>query len=245
MKKRSLLAGALSLTLLLLAGCGASASSSSSVPASSTPASSSEVASKDSSSQSTVPLPEGVYRGRVESVTDTDFTVAQMPGFDYGMERIVFHRDDNTIITTEGMEITEDAFVEVFYNGILTRSLPPQGTAGEVGVIATFSEGIIVNGTITAFETTTDGYTITILPFEGDTPSAIEEAASASFENMVILNVPKDALENITEDELKEGTAVSAVTKGIAAMSLPPQMPVHTLLPFTVPVLEEPAPSEA
>ena len=52
-------------------------------------------------------------------------------------------------------------------------------------------------------------------------------------ENYVILQVPAGALEQLAADELVAGLAVSAVTRGIAALSLPPQMPVVALLLYT------------
>lgn len=50
----------------------------------------------------------------------------------------------------------------------------------------------------------------------------------------VTLTVPMTALEEgLTGKDLVEGLKVSAVTMGIAAMSMPPIMPVVALLPYT------------
>ena len=60
--------------------------------------------------------------------------------------------------------ITVGAFVEVHYDGKLTRSLPAQGTALSVTVIAPYSEGVIQNGTILGVTPGKDGYSISLLP---------------------------------------------------------------------------------
>lgn len=44
-----------------------------------------------------------------------------------------------------------------------------------------------------------------------------------------------EALEGLSAGDLQEGVPVSAVTQGIASLSLPPQVPVIALLPFTIP----------
>lgn len=167
-----------------------------------------------------------VYRGEVSALGEESITVTQMHGYNYGQPSIVFHLNEET--ETDGAKLALGAYVEVTYNGILTRSMPGQGTALQVRVIATYSQGILVNGRIQSAETGKDGYRLVVLPFENE--KAGEEAG---FADSVILNVPSDALEGLEESDLVAGTEVCAVTKGIATMSLPPQMPVYALLPYT------------
>lgn len=176
-----------------------------------------------------------IYRGEVTAVEEGSITVNQLPGHNYGQQSIVFHLPQGqgaSSVAQEGIPLAEGAFVEVQYSGMLTRSMPPQGTANEVTVLAPYAQGIVVNGTVQSVQQSDDGYRLEVLPFEAQ--QAAESGGSApGYESMVILNVPQSALEGIAATDLKEGLAVSAVTKGVAALSLPPQMPVHALLPYT------------
>lgn len=225
MKKTVILLAAGLLTALLLTACGTPASSAAPAPVESTAAPSSTMAPV---SESEIPAMEDlVYRGEVIAASDESFEVAQLPGFNYGFESIVYNRTEDTVVGPEGSEIAVGAFVEVTSNGPMTASLPPQTNAMDVTVIATFSDGIIVNGSIEEVTTTDDGYSISI------TTMASTDAASTAIEpQLIILNVPADALEGLTEEDLVPGAQVSAITTGITATSLPPQMPVHRLLPY-------------
>lgn len=175
--------------------------------------------------QDAVPVEPQVYRGEVEEkLEDGSIRLVQLAGHNYGQESIVFHINDTTVLDVSVAQLETGAYVEVSYNGILTRSMPPQGNADTVRVVAPRSEGIVVNGTIQTVGKTDTGYTIHLLPLD---------AVDNSFQNQVILTVPTEALEGLTEEDLVAGAQVSAVTKGIAALSLPPQMPVDTLLPYS------------
>lgn len=215
---------ALSFSVLMLAACGSSASSASSSETSSS--------SKESTSSETTPALSGVYRGTVTDYTDKLLTVEQVEGYDYGQSSIVFNISDDTVISDNGVDIVPGAFVEITYDGALTRSIPPQSNAESVNVIASFSEGIVQNGVIKNFSIEDDNYYISIKPLETDSDSS-SEVVDDEFSGTILI-VPKDALENITEKELVAGTKISAVTSGIATASLPPQMPVLALLPYTV-----------
>ena len=175
-----------------------------------------------------------IYRGRVDAISDDGITVSQVEGYNYGQPTIVFHyAEDANLPGSDSIALAEGVFVEVEYNGILTRSLPPQGSATRVTVVAPSAEGAVQNGTIQTVEKTENGYTIGLLTFQA-AAAATERGEEPTFQDQVILNVPADALEGgLTEDDLVEGAEICAVTTGIAALSLPPQMPVHALLPFT------------
>lgn len=241
MKKRSAILALLLGGALMLSACGnsaasAPASSSSkpeSVPASSEvvseAVSSSEVASAVDDIAGATPNGGFVYRGRVDSVDENgSFTVSQLPGYNYGFESVVFHVSEETKRNEEDPELAQNAFVVVYYDGAMTKSIPPQATANSIKVVFPTYEGIIRNGTIQSVEKTDDGFSIVILPMDAEPVSN-----TSSMENLIVLNVPADALEHITEAELVEGAKVSAVTSGIATMSIPPQMPTITLLPYT------------
>lgn len=210
----------------LLAACGAPAQSSSSLPQS-TPETSSQ------SIQEETDMPQ-LYRGRVDAVSEDSITVSQVEGYNYGQPTIIFHyAEDATLPGSDSIVLAEGVFVEVEYSGILTRSLPPQGSATRVSVVAPSAEGAVQNGTIQTVQKTESGYTIGLLTFQAEAAAA-ERGENPTFQDQVILNVPANALEGgLTEEDLVEGAKICAVTTGIAALSLPPQMPVHALLPYT------------
>lgn len=237
MKKLSVLLTAGLVCMALLAACAASPASSqnSMVPAADEAAQLSETDPQQSSlPDESAPETEEelIYRGRVSEMGEGTILVEQLPGYNYGQPSIMFHVDENTAMGEGEPELGVDAFVEVSYSGILTRSLPAQGTALKVTVITSFSEGILVNGTIDEIEEIDGNYRITLLPFAA-AQAAAESGVEPGFENMIILTVPTDALENIEAEELVPGAEVCAVTTGIAALSLPPQMPVRVLLPYS------------
>jgi hypothetical protein len=166
-----------------------------------------------------------VYRGSITSVSeDGSILVTQVAGHNYGQASILFHVDEATQKEL-GDSLAQGAFVEVKYNGILTRSLPAQGNATSVAIIATFSEGIVQNGTILSVTPGKDGYSISLLPLGAEKTDDLSTT--------VTLTVPMTALEGLTEKDLVEGLKVSAITRGISTMSMPPIMPVVALLPYT------------
>lgn len=167
-----------------------------------------------------------IYRGEITSVSeDGSILVTQLPGHNYGQESILFHVSDK-LAKELGDTLAVGAFVEVHYNGALTRSLPAQGTAERITVIASYSEGIIQNGTILSVTPGKDGYSISLLPL-GQTSNPND------LSNTITLTVHMFALEGLTSADLVEGAKVCAVTSGIAAMSSPPIMQAVALLPYT------------
>ena len=70
-----------------------------------------------------------VYRGEITSISeDGSILVSQVAGHNYGQASILFHVSDK-IAKELGDTLIVGAFVEVYYDGRLTRSLPAQGTA--------------------------------------------------------------------------------------------------------------------
>lgn len=223
MRKTGILLSALLLSALLLTACGTA-----SATAQSEPQTGRETAG---SKEEETEMEQAIYRGTVTEITGDRILVTQvLPGYNYGQESIAFHITGSTVIEAGGAEIAAGAFVEVAYNGILTRSLPPQGTAESISLVSSFSEGIVVNGIIQSVQKTDTGYTLQIssLSVEGEAAQS-----GAGQEVTAVLLVPADALEHLTEADLTAGTPVSAVTTGLAALSLPPQLPVRALLPYT------------
>ena len=169
---------------------------------------------------------ELVYRGEITSISeDGSILVTQVPGHNYGQARILFHVSD-ALAKELGSSLAVGAFVEVRYDGKLTRSLPAQGTASSITVIANYSEGIVQNGTILSVTPGKDGYSISLLPLS-------EAAKKDDLSNTITLAVHIFALEGLKGEDLVEGLKVSAVTNGIAAMSSPPIMQAVALLPYT------------
>lgn len=168
---------------------------------------------------------DSIYRGEVTAVNeDGSFEVTQLSGHNYGQASIVF-RAKESVLNELDAPLAEGAYVEVHYNGVLTRSLPPQGTAASITQIASFSDGIIQNGTILSVTMGKDGYSISLLPLGAEKTDDLS--------NTITLTVHMFALEGLTEKDLVEGLKVSAVTSGIATASMPPIMQVVALLPYT------------
>ena len=169
---------------------------------------------------------ELVYRGEIASISeDGSILVTQAPGHNYGQASILFHVSD-ALAKELGSSLAVGAFVEVRYDGKLTRSLPAQGTASSITVIANYSEGIVQNGTILSVTPGKDGYSISLLPLS-------ETAKKDDLSNTITPTVHIFALEGLKGEDLVEGLKVSAVTNGIAAMSSPPIMQAVALLPYT------------
>jgi len=166
-----------------------------------------------------------IYRGELTSISeDGSILVTQVAGHNYGQASILFHVSDS-IAKELGDTLAQGAFVEVHYDGKLTRSLPAQGTATSITVIASYSEGIVQNGTILSVLVGKDGYSLSLLP--------LGEEKKDDLSNTITLTVPMFTLEGLTGKDLVEGLKVSAVTIGIAAMSSPPIMQAVALLPYT------------
>lgn len=161
-------------------------------------------------------MKKSVYRGRIDSLNGNIITVSMLDGYNYGQKQIAFHTND---AQTENKDMLKPgAFAEIIYDGRLSPSLPPQGNAEKIYVIAPFSHGVIVNGKIKTAENRGESFFITMCPFNS--------------ENEILLIVPADALEEIDENYLVANAEISAVTRGISTMSIPAQMPVHVLLPY-------------
>ena len=168
---------------------------------------------------------ELVYRGEITSISeDGSILVTQAPGHNYGQASILFHVSD-ALAKELGSSLAVGAFVEVRYDGKLTRSLPAQGTASSITVIASYSEGIVQNGTILSVTPGKDGYSISLLP--------LGQEKQDDLSNTITLTVHMFALEGLKGSDLVEGLKVCAVTTGIAAMSSPPIMQAVALLPYT------------
>ncbi|MDD4312150.1 MAG: hypothetical protein PHW41_06680 [Eubacteriales bacterium] len=166
-----------------------------------------------------------IYRGEVTDISENgDILVTQAAGHNYGQASILFHIGDGLSKDLEGT-LAEGAFVEIHYNGILTRSIPAQGTASSITVIASYSEGIVQNGTILSVTPGKDGYSISLLP--------LGQEKKDDLSNTITLTVHLFALEGLKGEDLVEGLKVSAVTTGIAALSSPPIMQAIALLPYT------------
>lgn len=249
---KKLTVGALALLLCagMLAGCAAASSSSGAAASSSEAATSvAPVGDSTSASQQEDILAENeVYRGIITAVGDTSITVQQVHGYNYGQDEIVFNLSDATVLETSDLQLAEGSFVEVYYNGALTRSLPAQGSAARVVLVSTAGQGVVVNGEVLGVtELENGGYTIMLNRFveEETAASGVEQAADAQAsavseepatvqgaDYVIITLASADMLEGITLERLVEGAQISVVTRGIAALSNPPQMPALAVLPY-------------
>lgn len=165
-----------------------------------------------------------VYRGKVEVYREGQMTVAQLEGYDYGAPVVIFHVQKDTRFCGK---VQENAYVEVWYNGFFTRSLPPRATAHKVLLIASNAENIVIIGIVRSVQMQNDTYYIQLVP------TGAAQTSAATPQDMVTLVVSPDAMEGILPEELIPGKSLCAVTRGMAALSLPPQYPVYALMPAT------------
>ena len=153
--------------------------------------------------------PDSIYRGEITSINENgDILVTQAAGHNYGQPSILFHVNSSKAAELDST-LAQGAFVEIHYNGALTRSIPAQGTADSITVIASYSEGIVQNGTILSVTPGKDGYSISLLP--------LGQEKKDDLSNTITLTVHMFALEGLKGEDLVEGLKVSAVTSGIAA----------------------------
>ncbi len=171
---------------------------------------------QESAENSEEPL---LYRGEITALSEGQMTVTQLPGYDYGQESILFLLPEQAAEAQENGDFAPGMYVQATYDGTLTRSIPPQATALEVSVLAPMSDGVLWSGSIVSSTREEEGY-------------RIELQAESPRQELVVLNVPEEALENMEEADLVEGARVLAVGNGAMTASLPPQMPVVALLPL-------------
>lgn len=214
MFKRFLCGVAVLFSLPILAACGANAVATSAKGNLQNSVSSSlnEVNAPSTSDNKT-------YRGRVDDANSERLTVSQLPGYDYGQESIVFAISPDTIVQQNGQELVKNCYVEVEYDGTLTRSLPPQGNAIKISIIALYSDNVILNGSVQNIKKAESGYLLQLQPFDESQP-------------IVTLIVPANASEFLQE-ELPKGTKLSVVTRGTTSLTYPPQYSVYKVLLYS------------
>lgn len=159
-----------------------------------------------------------VYRGEVAELNQDYIVVNQLPGFNYGQPSIRFALSSASKVPETPLVL--GSYVQVGFNGMLTRSIPPQAHAEYVRQLAPFSMGILLCGEVLEVTQTPHGTSILMQPFQ------------ESEENRVVLHVPETAWEGIALQDVRQGTQLCAITHGLAAMSLPPQYPVQLVLPY-------------
>lgn len=166
-------------------------------------------------------LEQEIAKGDILEAEDNAITIGQGDTAQY-----IFHvNDDTEIVNQKGEALNFDSLdkgmtVEVYYNGILTRSIPPQGTADKIVVFTDNGvekpENVEIDGTIV--EVGTDRITIST---DGDDLDDVN--------NHFVLIVSEET--KITDkngkkmelSDLKEGMEVEAVHAEATTASIPPQ----------------------
>lgn len=106
-----------------------------------------------------------VYRGTITSISeDGSILVTQVAGHNYGQASILFHVDEK-INKELGDSLKQDVFVEVRYDGRLTRSIPAQGNATSVFAHRAHERRDCAKRDDPQRYPGKDGYSISLLPF--------------------------------------------------------------------------------
>ncbi|RVU54413.1 hypothetical protein [Anaerosphaera multitolerans] len=164
-----------------------------------------------------------IYRGIITEKDENFITVEQVNGFNYGIPKITFLINKETAFSVNAVELELGHFIEVQYKNNPYVSKPNEITASEIILISTFGEDILKNGNI-----------ISSTPIDADNfrveIETIVDGQSSS--TTIILLVPVESMEILSPEDLTEGLLISAITKGVATASIPPQYPVLYLLPI-------------
>lgn len=160
--------------------------------------------------------------GGILEVGETSITIGEN-----GQATYIFHIDGETQIVDEAgaalslADLKKGMDADVFYNGVLTRSIPPQGTADKIVVDTDIeetkpAEDVEIDGTIV--EVGEDRITI-----------STDSDALDDVNNHFVLIVSEDTKitdkngKALTLSDLKEGMEVEAVHAAATTFSIPPQ----------------------
>lgn len=170
---------------------------------------------------------KNVYRGVVTEISSNrTFEVSQIPGYDYGYPAITFAVDVGTVLNAPaGLTIDIGAYVEVTYNGILSDSKPPRGTAQKIRVISASTKNNVVSGTIQTALVVGQRITLSVVPFSG--------TRTGFLNNFIVMDVPEDALYEITRNEIREGAQITAILDGAGIVESPLINSVLCLYPYS------------
>ncbi|MBQ7387437.1 MAG: hypothetical protein IJW03_04635 [Clostridia bacterium] len=174
-------------------------------------------------------IAEGYYTltGTVKSIGDNYITVIGTEGVEEGVTyRVNLHSD--TIYKKNGEQVTssslyEGASVIVSYNGMATRSVPPQINATKI-IIESGKSGKTVDGT-------SDSFTMTATVTKVENGSITVEAVESEYAYGTYVVHVSDATvllslsgEYIELSDIKVGDSVEIVYGGQVMLSMPPQI---------------------
>lgn len=155
-----------------------------------------------------------IYYGTVSEVTPDGFEVTGYEHRDFGNEKIRFLVNDDTKYEGEADnfgDIAAGDFVQVYHDGKMTRSIPPQCFAAKV--VKSAEDMFVMNcEVVEAPVKNGDNYQVLV--------ASLDDARNQS-----VLTYSADTDVAVVGD-LLVGTKITVLTKGIATMSLPPQVPV-------------------
>lgn len=145
-----------------------------------------------------------LYRGTVTEVLDSQLTVEQYDGRDYGESVIVF-----TLPQEDPGSWQEGDYVEIYY-GEIRETAPAQADAISVYKVADQAETVVTNGTVKEVATAEDGEISGVL---------INDSNGQD----VFFHIGTDTQIYMNQDDLQEGKEISVLHTGVFTRSLPPQ----------------------
>lgn len=155
-----------------------------------------------------------LYKGKVNKITETkdglNILVNRLDGDKNQYESLIFHINKDTALNIEKQNLKIGDNVDIFYSGMVTRSLPGQATAIAVNKV---QETFVYEGEINKIIDTKYGKMVSVVSHNKD----------ANFEE-IVFNVSNDTkFTNGSLSDLKVGAKIKAVHGPAMTMSLPPQ----------------------
>lgn len=163
---------------------------------------------------------ENLYRGVLKSIENGQFLLEQAAGRDYGFSAIAVNIPD-TVADTTAFAIGD--YIQINHNGRTTRSIPPQATAVQAVKLSQPADALVINGVVTSETNESGSHMLTINKLMDDESTG--EEIILIFDDQAAL-IPADL-------DLSPGAKISAFSRGIMTMSLPPQCPVTEIAAFT------------
>lgn len=160
-----------------------------------------------------------LYKGQIEEVKNingqTSILVKKHQN-DKGYSELIFHINENTRINTNSIaDLQKGQTIEIYYSGMVTRSLPGQTTAIAINLVKqpSLQQGAVFQGTIK--EIKNNNHISFLINGHHNDNSFVQDVVFHVSDNTKIVNG------NI--EDIKVGTKVQVKYSGIMAMSIPGQ----------------------
>lgn len=147
--------------------------------------------------------------GRVIEIFETESGLAVLMEDENG--QIIFHIDENTKLNVEMDEIAVGDTLEIFYDGVLTRSFPAQGNAIAVNKMAPVKYAVL------------DGEVMEVRFTNDEKTEGMIVVTQLDSENVVIFHFDELTKMNLDAEAIESGDLLHIHHSGAFMYSMPPQ----------------------